>query len=90
MRAEAYRYAESGTHPPDELVELSYIDRFGAEAVLGRPVLSAGEIFRMTVAENIKNALHSRKESQNWAEWAGKNPAAAKLLADIEKQINAN
>jgi len=57
-------------------------------AVYGRQVLSYGEIQRMITAENIVQAFHARKKSENWAAWANNNPASARLLAEIEKELN--
>lgn len=71
-------------------MELSYIDRFGVEAVFGRKTLAAGEIFRMMTAENIRAAFRARRQAQNWAEWASENPQAARMLADIEKDLDGN
>jgi len=61
------------------LILLGYIDRFGAQAVLGRP-LSAREIRGMVLAENLVNAYKERKASSDWAEWAADNPAMNELL----------
>lgn len=97
LKAEAYRFAagekdDDGNLPPipHELALLSYIDRFGVQAVLGRPVLSAGEIRRMTFAENVKSAYLSRKGSTNWGAWAQDHPRQDRLLTEIEVMLNAN
>lgn len=85
-----YQYAE-GEHldtPPPRPFELSllgYIDHFGVEAVMGRPVLSAGEIRRMITAKNIYEAYQSRKASTDWAKWAHDYPDYARILAEVEK-----
>lgn len=96
LRGEAYAYAEAAADPetnllpspPDELLLLQYIDRFGVMAVLGRPVLSAGEIRRMITAENIVSAYRDRKTSKNWGAWAQEHPGASRLLGEIEKANN--
>lgn len=72
---------------PDELTILQYIDRFGVEAVMGRPILSAGEIYRMIFAENVVFAYRDRKASKNWAAWAESNPSNDALLKKIEMDI---
>ena len=94
---DAYLYAEAvpddeGKRPPPskELANLSYIDRFGVKAVLGRDVLSYGEIQRMITAENIVRAYTSRKREENWAQWALENPHSDELLKDIEKDLHGN
>lgn len=63
---------------------LNYIDRFGAQAVLGRP-LGAGEIRRMIAADNVIRAYKSRQNSDNWATWAIKNPMYAQTIAEAIK-----
>ena len=63
---------------------LGYIDRFGAEAVTGRRVLSAGQIRRMVAAENVYNAYMSRKASNDWGKWVNENPRMAAILAEVE------
>ncbi len=85
----AFRYAGSGEHPPPGLATLSYIDRFGVKAVLGKDVLSYGEIQRMLTEENIVKAFSSRKASGDWAKWAQENPQDEKLLTQAEILANA-
>lgn len=48
---------------------------------MGRPYLGAGEIRRMTAAENVIQAYQSRAQAENWASWAVGNPEQAELLA---------
>ena len=76
---------------PAELLDLSYIDRFGVEAVYGRKELSYGEIRRMITAENVYQAIRSRNAAMdgNIAEWASKNKQAAKLLYEVEELLDA-
>jgi hypothetical protein len=64
---------------PGELILLGYIDRFGAQAVLGRP-LSAREIRGMVLAENVVNAYREREASSNFAIWMDENEGKAILL----------
>lgn len=79
MRAEAWGYVADNAPPPPELVLLSYIDRFGAQAVIGRP-LGYGEIQRMLSAEAIVKAYHERSRAASWATWERDNPDRAKQL----------
>lgn len=72
-----------------EIALLGYIDRFGVMAVLGRPVLSYGEIRRMIAAENIFTAYKSRQASDNWGKWALENQKSDALLKSVEVLINA-
>lgn len=84
MMAAAWRHAEDGAEPPAELVLLNRIDRFGAQAVLGR-TLGAGEMRRMILCENIVKAHQGRKASGNWAEWSLAYPEANRLLTAAMK-----
>lgn len=96
VKADAYRFAEGSGPPSAELLELSYIDRFGVRAVFGRDELSHGEIQRMILAENVKNAYLARRnyrdeeKNENWAEWASKHPDDAALLAGVERDLDAD
>lgn len=73
--------AEGGS-PPEEIILLNHIDRFGVEAVMGCRTLGAGIIRRMNAADNIVRAYRSRASSENWAEWAEKNQQLSHLLND--------
>ena len=87
----ALEYAEGDGPCPPERLQSNYIKKFGVEAVMGRPVLSAGEIRRMVMVDNIIDAYHSRMAhrdkdgAENWAEWARYNPALSVLLTEVEK-----
>lgn len=81
IRVAAYRYADGRGPIPAELVALSYIDRFGAQAVLGRP-LGYGEIQRMLTAENIVKWYNERQKSGNFAQWAADNPDKDRALME--------
>lgn len=83
MIAEAYAYADGGGGLPKELRLAQYIDRFGAQAVLGR-LMGAGEIRRIDMAERIIRIYQSRKQAANWKEWVGSHPKEAELLAYAE------
>ena len=58
---------------------MSYVDRFGAEAVFGRQP-GAGELEAMAMAETVVNAYHERAKVENWAAWADENPYENYLL----------
>jgi len=88
---EAYQYAAGiknadgiPSPQPKELLLLSYVDRFGVEAVTGNKILSFGTARRMIIAENIVEAYRDRKRAENWGEWAEKNPSASALLKQAE------
>src|SRR5690242_10841853 len=67
VKAAAYRYADGG--PTSHETRLAqYIDRFGAQAVLGRK-LYAREIYRIITAENILTAYRSSEQAANIATW---------------------
>ena len=77
--ARAYDYA-AGRGPMPKLLEAVFaLRKFGVEAVYGRR-LTIGEIRDMDMVERIYSAFQARQASNNWAEWAGKNPADASLL----------
>ncbi len=84
--AAAYRYARGETDPPAEIITLGYIDRFGAQAIYGRP-LGYGEMRRMIVAENVVKWHKERSVAENWAAWANENHDKAALLAECERLI---
>jgi len=83
--AAAFMYADGGGRLPEEIEILGAIDRFGAQPVTGRAYLGAGEIRRMTAAENVIRYYRERAQSDNWAEWAKQHPGAAALLAKATK-----
>jgi hypothetical protein len=82
--ATAYRVADGCNCHSRELDLLAAIDRFGGQAVMGRP-LGAGEIKRMIVAEQVVEAYRGRERADNWAAWADANPYYAALLARAAK-----
>lgn len=71
-----------------ELEKLWLIDRFGVKAVTGRDVLGFREMLFMQSAENVYKSKQANIDSDNWADWAKRNPQAAKTLAEVEKMIN--
>jgi hypothetical protein len=81
----AWNHLEGGDPKPNELILLDYIDRYGAQAVVGR-TLGAGELRSMTVAGNVRQAYVSRMNyrdkdgAENWTEWARNNPEMSQLL----------
>jgi acetyl-CoA acetyltransferase len=82
----AYEYAEGG-EVTDELVLGWAVDKYGAQAVYGR-TLSFHEIRMMDLAENVYRAYREREASENWAEWAEKNHAKARLLAEAGRLVD--
>lgn len=80
MIAEAYAYAEGNGELPKELKLAQYIDRFGVEAVTGKKVLGARDIYRITVAENVVRAYADVKKASSYPAWANEHPEMAKLL----------
>jgi len=85
----AYGFAIGDGQKPGELKLLESIDRFGVKAVTGRELLGYGEISRMRYCELIVSLYKSREAAPNWAEWAGKNKAAARVLNEAERLYNA-
>jgi hypothetical protein len=79
----AYAYAEGGPIT-DEIVLARSIERYGTQAIFGR-TLSFHEVRMITLANNIVNSYRERQKSENWAEWAGKYPEKAELLANAGK-----
>ena len=63
---------------------------------MGRPVLSAREIFDMLTVVNTVGAYNSRaaykdKEGNpNWVEWQGKHPDLARILRTAENPDNGS
>ena len=84
--AHVYAYMEERKHAPRpialEMAEL--IDRFGAQAVMGRP-LYANELKDITYASMVCNAYISRERSKDWAKWSGENPELAEVLDNAMK-----
>ena len=72
---------------PQEIRLARYIDRFGAQAVMGR-TLSANEVKRIMAAEEVITAYQSRAKSENWAAWAGEHPHYAELLSKAAGMTN--
>jgi hypothetical protein len=68
-----------------ELVD--FIDRFGAQAVLGR-MLNQNEMQKMILADKIRNAFIERESSGDWTEWAKRNPTLNDLIIEVIKQSN--
>lgn len=86
--ARAYAYANGDGPFVSELEKLWLIDRFGAQAVVGR-ILGVGEMRRMIAVEGIVKSHREREESEDWAKWAEKNEASNALLvraADLFEQ----
>lgn len=89
--AAALRYVEGDGPIPHELELLGHIQTYGVEAVMGRPVLGAVEIRRMTAAHNVEVSYASRKAyrdqdgKENWVEWARAYPQASRILVAAER-----
>ena len=80
----AYEYAQNGDQKPRELEQADFIDTYGVQAVYNRP-LYVSELYRMTAARNVRNAVQGRNRAPDWAQWAKDNPAAVELLSAVEK-----
>ena len=79
----AYAFAEGG-EPTDELMLGWAIDKYGVQSVYGR-TLSFHEIRMLDMADNVVRAYRERAQSENWAQWAEKNHAKARLLGRAVK-----
>lgn len=64
---------------PQELVMLSYIERFGTAAIYDRS-LNFYEVFNMVKAENIQTLYEAKASSDDWVEFARKNKEYAIML----------
>ena len=86
MTAAALSWLEGDGQKPDVLKLLDYIDRFGVQAVMGRPTLGAGEMQAMIMADNVRrawlsrNAYRDKDGNANWAEWAEAYPDLSEIL----------
>jgi len=58
------------------------------QAVLGRPVLSFGEVNRIETAEYVVRAYNARKNATNAAQFAEENQEALELLLYAEELVN--
>lgn len=84
--AAAYDAASEGRQSP-ELVALTLLDRFGAQAVFGR-MLTMQEMNDFLMAEETALALASRNKSGNWEKWAESNPRASWILFTAEQTLS--
>ena len=84
MKAAAYLFAAGDGPKPDELILADYIDRFGAQAVMGR-TLGAGEIRSITTVERICRAYARRQVAEDWVKWQNDNPGDAAILGEAER-----
>ncbi len=87
MIAAAYEYVQSGGAIPAELKLARCIDRFGAQAVIGR-TLSAREVNRIMAAEAVIASYQSRAKAADWAAWANTHPGEAELLSRAAELAN--
>jgi hypothetical protein len=83
---DAYNYAMGIDHKPRELKLADYVQEYGAQAVLGRPMY-AREILRCTVARNVYRVKIKSFDTDNWAKWAKDYPRDAELLASVERLV---
>jgi hypothetical protein len=89
VKTDAYNYASEGRFSR-EMDKLVKINRFGLEAITGRPVFLFRDLCRLMTAERIVAAYRARAEAENWATWAQENPGAARILAELENTNHAN
>jgi hypothetical protein len=82
-----YAYARDGGPKPKELEWMQLIDRFGAQAVLGR-ALGAGEMRRGMLAEAVYRAYRGYTAAADRAKWESENPEAYKLYLTAMKLAN--
>lgn len=66
--------------PPALLQVIRAVNRFGVLPVMGRSVLSAGEIRRFALVENIIAWHAERKAAKDWVKWGRENPHKAATL----------
>lgn len=83
MKAAAYAFGIGDGQPPAEYRLMQAIDRYGVRAVLGRDVLTCGELTRMRYTENIRLLCQARERSDNWAEWMNEYDTSG-MLRDAE------
>lgn len=85
--ATVYKFAEEGQKslPPAIFETMRAVKRYGVRAVMGRPVLSAGEIRRFALVENILNWYTERDRAEDWVTWGRANPAKAETLHKANK-----
>lgn len=65
---------------PNELKLLRLIERYGVEAIMGRPYLGAGEIMRMQAAEKIVSLYQARQRYADWTLHARDDEAGSAFL----------
>lgn len=62
-----------------ELILIANMNRYGVDAVIGRP-LGHHEIICMNTAETIISAYKERFGAKDWVEWGQNNPGKAQIL----------
>ena len=62
-----------------ELMLLREINRYGVQAVMGRP-LSYNEVLRLRAAERVINAYNAKYATEDWAKWARENKQEDEFL----------
>jgi hypothetical protein len=83
VKAAAYAQAAGGPSS-NESTLLGYIDRFGAQNVLGRP-LGLGEIRRMIITENIIAWYSEMENAANWIAYSQEHPGRFALLEEARE-----
>jgi len=71
---------------PREIELGRLIDRFGAQAVMGR-ALGAKEIKRIMAAEYIVKAYESMTKAENYAAWVSEHPREAGALGEAAGMV---
>lgn len=88
--AEAYRYAEDPgqNRQPGELEIYNAIQRYGVQAVYGRP-LTYAEINQMDYALGIVGLYRQSMAADNLVTWSINNPQGAALLNEAARLAGA-
>ena len=83
--AHAYGYMTGRAPKSRELELLDFIDRFGGQAVLGRPIYKK-ELRVLILAESIRNSYQALQSAGNKAKWAASNKSAFELLEKAKSE----
>lgn len=87
--ARVYRYLEDDGPAPIELRTRNLVERYGAQAIYGRP-LTVSEITRLDAVSSLTQVFYSWKRSDNWATWEKANPKEAELLQAVRRIVYAD
>ncbi len=77
--ARTWKHVDQGGPTPDELELLRLCDRFGTQAIFGRP-FRAREVIAFQTVEAILKGYASRATSTDWVQWATANKELNALL----------